>query len=75
MQKEKKRELFLKVRPKIRARKKKCLCFYFISLLVVKSWSTHQDGQHDVLEVIPQVGSVGAEENKVALHQLGEGEG
>lgn len=37
-------------------------------------WATHQDGQHDVLEVIPQVGGVGAEENKVALHQLEEGE-
>lgn len=31
---------------------------------------THQDGQHNVLEVIPQVGGVSAEEDKVALHQL-----
>lgn len=31
---------------------------------------THQDGQHNVLEVISQVGSVSAEEDKVALHQL-----
>ena len=31
---------------------------------------THQDGQHNVLEVIPQVGSVGAEEDEVALYQL-----
>lgn len=33
---------------------------------------THKDGQHDVLEVIPQVGSVSAEEDKVALDELQE---
>lgn len=31
---------------------------------------THQDGQYNVLEVIPQVGGVSAEEDKVALYQL-----
>lgn len=35
---------------------------------------THQDGQHNVLEVIPQVGGVGAEEDKVALNQLQKSE-
>lgn len=35
---------------------------------------THQDGQHYILEVIPQVGSVGAEEDKVALDQLQKSE-
>lgn len=38
-----------------------------------RSW-THQDGQHNVLEVILQVSGVGAEENKVALYQLQKAE-
>lgn len=32
--------------------------------------ATHQDGQHDILEVFPQVGGVCAEEDKIVLHQL-----
>lgn len=35
---------------------------------------TYQDGQHNVLEVIPQVGGVSAEEDKVALYQLKKSE-
>lgn len=35
---------------------------------------THQDGQHDILEVIPKVGGVSAEEHKVALYQLQKSE-
>lgn len=31
---------------------------------------THQDGQHNILKVIPQVGGIGAEENEVALYKL-----
>lgn len=49
--------------------------FLFLFIAGGEKWSTHQDRQHDVLEVIPQVGGVGAEENKVALHQLEEEEG
>lgn len=35
---------------------------------------THQDGQHNILEVVPQVGGVSAEEDKVALNQLQKSE-
>lgn len=31
---------------------------------------THQDGQYNILEMIPQVGCISAEEDKVALDQL-----
>lgn len=35
---------------------------------------THQDGQHNILEVVPQVGGVSAEEDEVALYQLQKSE-
>jgi len=36
---------------------------------------SHQDGQYDVLEVVLQVHRVRAEQDEVALHQLGGGGG
>lgn len=36
----------------------------------MKKAPTHQDGQHNILEVIPQVCGVSAEEHEVTLDQL-----
>lgn len=70
---ERKKESYFEKRKTNPARKCELLSFFSFRCRGDK-WPTHQDGQHDVLEVIPQVGGVGAEENKVALHQLEEGE-